>query len=165
MCGVVGLLRISASAPHLNLSALAHEMSHTLTHRGPDADGVWVDEAQGVAFGHRRLSIIDLSSTGAQPMVSASGRYVLTYNGELYNHRALRVKLEQVGCHFVGTSDTEVLLGAIEHYGLKQALDHLVGMYALALWDRQDRQLYLVRDRMGEKPLYFGVVGGFFVFA
>ena len=116
MCGVVGLLRISASAPHLNLSALADEMSHTLTHRGPDADGVWVDEAQGVAFGHRRLSIIDLSSTGAQPMVSASGRYVLTYNGELYNHPALRVKLEQVGFHFAGTSDTEVLLGAIEHY-------------------------------------------------
>ena len=91
MCGVVGLLRISASAPHLNLAALADEMSHTLTHRGPDANGVWADEAQGVAFGHRRLSIIDLSSAGAQPMVSASGRYVLTYNGELYNHRALRV--------------------------------------------------------------------------
>ena len=165
MCGVVGVLRISASAPHLDLSALADDMSHTLTHRGPDANGVWVDEAQGVAFGHRRLSIIDLSSTGAQPMVSASGRYVLTYNGELYNHPALRVKLEQAGCHFVGTSDTEVLLGAIEHYGLKQALDHLVGMYAFALWDRQDRQLYLARDRMGEKPLYFGVVGGFVVFA
>ena len=99
MCGVVGLLRISASAPHLDLSALADDMSHTLSHRGPDASGVWVDETQGVAFGHRRLSIIDLSSTGAQPMVSASGRYVLTYNGELYNHSALRVKLEQAGCH------------------------------------------------------------------
>ncbi len=136
-------------------------------HRGPDAEGVWIDARCGVAFGHSRLSIIDLSSHGAQPMVSHSGRYVLAYNGEIYNHMDIRAELAGAGpaVPWRGHSDTETALAAIERWGLDGALARLNGMFALALWDREERRLHLARDRFGEKPLYYALEGRCFLFA
>ena len=114
-----------------------------------------MDPDSGVAFGHRRLAIVDLSEAGAQPMFSASGRYVITFNGEIYNHRELRQPLARAGVEFRGSSDTEVLLALVEREGVIRALQQCRGMFALALWDRAEGKLSLARDRMGEKPLYF----------
>lgn len=144
----------------------AGAMAQRLAHRGPDDSGVWLDEQAGLALAHRRLSIIDLSAAGHQPMVSPCGRYVLNYNGEIYNHRDLRAELEREGGHFDwrGHSDSETLLAALRHWGAEQALRRLNGMFAFALWDREQRQLTLARDRMGEKPLYYGRSGDTFLF-
>ncbi len=132
-------------------------MRDTLVLRGPDGAGAWVDASAGIALGHRRLSIVDLSAAGNQPMLSASGRYVVAFNGEIYNFRSLRAELPS-GIPFRGHSDTEVLLAAIETWGVLESLKRFNGMIALALWDRQERALYLARDRFGEKPLYYGSV-------
>jgi len=143
-------------------------MAGALAHRGPDDQGVWIDEEAGVGFGHRRLSIVDLSPAGHQPMVSRSGRYVLTYNGEIYNHAALRAELEAAGLapdDWAGHSDSETLLECVAAWGLEKTLAKSVGMFGLAVWDRRERRLQLARDRFGEKPLYFGWVGGDFAFA
>jgi len=140
-------------------------MTDVLTHRGPDGRGVWVDETRGIALGHRRLAILDLSELGHQPMISSSGRYVIVLNGEIYNFRVIRAELEEKGCVFKGHSDTEVALGAIEQWGFDTALLRFNGMFAVALWDRQERVLRLARDRAGEKPLYYGRVGKDFIFA
>jgi asparagine synthase (glutamine-hydrolysing) len=131
-------------------------MADSIVHRGPDADGVWVDPNYPVALGHRRLSIIDLSSAGAQPMESASGRYVLSFNGEVYNFSRLRQEPELSNYPFRGHSDTEVILAAVHHLGVERAIGKLEGMFALALWDREERCLWLARDRVGKKPLYYG---------
>ena len=133
-------------------------MIAALHHRGPDSSGVWVDQEAGVVLAHARLAVLDLSPTGRQPMLSSSGRFVLVFNGEIYNFRALRKTLEETGGApaWRGTTDTEVLLAAFEVWGLDKTLRATVGMFALALWDRQERVLYLARDRMGEKPLYYG---------
>jgi asparagine synthase (glutamine-hydrolysing) len=141
-------------------------MEQAIRHRGPDGSGVWSDDSLGLGLSHRRLAIIDLTDTGAQPMVSASGRFVITYNGEIYNFARLRAELEASGWQdgWRGGSDTEVLLAAIEHWGLAATLPHLDGMFALGLWDRQSRQLSLARDRFGEKPLYYGFSGKTFLF-
>jgi asparagine synthase (glutamine-hydrolysing) len=141
-------------------------MTDALVHRGPDGEGHWIDADAGLALGHRRLSIVDLSDAGSQPMLSASGRYVIVYNGEIYNHLDLRRELETQGRapNWRGHSDTETLLAAIEAWGFMRTLGASCGMFALALWDRQERTLTLARDRMGEKPLYYGVANGAFVF-
>ena len=133
-------------------------MANRLTHRGPDDSGVWADPEAGVAFGFRRLSVVDLSPQGHQPMHSSTGRYVIAFNGEIYNHRQLRRHLESFSVTFRGHSDTEVLLVAIEQWGLEPALTRCVGMFAFALWDRREHRLHLGRDRIGERPLYYGVL-------
>ena len=147
------------------LAAAAGSMATTLAHRGPDGSGVWADESAGIALGHRRLSIIDLSQAGAQPMCSDDGRHVLTYNGEIYNFRALRKELENEGVRFPARSDTEVVLKACQQWGVVSSLTRFVGMFAFALWDTVDRELWLARDRIGEKPLYYGWCGESFLFA
>ncbi len=157
MCGVAGFF---TGSPQRRADAMKHAvaaMTETLVHRGPDASGLWTDTDAGIALGHRRLSIIDLSAEGAQPMHSASGRFVISYNGEIYNHTELRAQLPEY--NFRGLSDTEVLLAAIEAWGLYDALARFNGMFAFALWDREERRLHLVRDRLGKKPLYYGWSG------
>jgi len=158
MCGIAGFLTREPLSDE-RLGAIVEAMSATLRHRGPDDSGCWVDDTCGVAFGHRRLAVVDLSEFGHQPMHSNSGRYVLNYNGEIYNFAGLRRELESTGSRFRGSGDSEVLMAAIERWGLHDALDRCNGMFALALWDRQDRTLSLARDRMGEKPLYYGWSG------
>ncbi|HYZ27165.1 MAG TPA: asparagine synthase (glutamine-hydrolyzing) [Geminicoccaceae bacterium] len=164
MCGICGFLLAKPDMAEGRLGAIVDAMSGALRHRGPDDGGRWVDPEAGLAFGHRRLSIIDLSNAGHQPMASACGRLVITYNGEIYNFREVRRTLEQRGHRFRGHSDTEVLLAAIAEWGIEQALPRLHGMFALALWDREARRLTLARDRVGKKPLYYGWCGAAFVF-
>lgn len=161
MCGISGVL---ARRSPVELRAIVARMNQSLHHRGPDMGDEWVDSEGQVALGHRRLAIIDLSLDGLQPMASASGRYMLSYNGEIYNFRELRAELAPHHA-FRGGSDTEVLLAAIEHFGVTEAVRRCAGMFAFALWDRQLRELHLVRDRLGKKPLYFGVHEGKFLFA
>ena len=147
--------------------AIARSMGGAICHRGPDDEGVWLDAPAGIAFAHRRLSIVDLSPAGHQPMISASGRYVIAFNGEIYNHADVRRKLETDGVvkTWRGHSDTEVLLEAIAAWGVDKALRASAGMFAIALWDRTERTLILARDRLGEKPLYFGWSNNSFLFA
>lgn len=165
MCGISGLLNINGSASPDELADVCTRMRDSLTHRGPDSAGNWVDADARVALGHRRLSVIDLSAEGHQPMVSASERFVLVYNGEIYNYRELRDELIRRGHRFCGHSDTEVLLESIDQWGLRETLRQINGMFAFALWDRRDRKLTLVRDRLGIKPLYYGWAGTDFLFA
>ena len=164
MCGLTGFWH--AEAGHDALSGVATAMATRIAHRGPDDHGVWVDEAAGIALAHRRLSIVDLSAAGHQPMLSASGRYVLAYNGEVYNHLDLRRDLDAAGTAppWRGHSDTETLLACIEAWGVEATLKRSVGMFAFALWDRQARTLVLARDRAGEKPLYYGWQGDVLLF-
>ena len=164
MCGLVGFVdRDGLGAGELGDRIAA--MTETLLHRGPDDGGTWLDLEAGLALGSRRLAIIDLSEHGHQPMASADGRFVIAYNGELYNHRSLRRSLEATGHRFRSHSDTEVLLSSVTEWGVRGALERFVGMFAFALWDRAQRTLVLARDRMGEKPLYYGWSGGVFMFA
>jgi asparagine synthase (glutamine-hydrolysing) len=163
MCGITGFLTSSAEN-EFEMKVVVARMADQLVHRGPDDSGVWVDRQAGVAFGHRRLSILDLSPDGHQPMHSESGRYVIVFNGEVYNFDELRPTLENMGHKFRGHSDTEVMLAAIEQWGIDEALPLFNGMFAFAVWDRKDRQLHLVRDRLGEKPLYYGWMGRTFLF-
>jgi asparagine synthase (glutamine-hydrolysing) len=157
MCGLAGLI----CTARVDLRATADRMAGALRHRGPDDSGVWCDQVLGIAFAHRRLAVLDLSSAGHQPMHSACGRYVIAFNGEIYNHLDLREQLRQSGLApaWRGHADTETLLAAIEAWGLAQALSRCQGMWALALVDRETRTLHLARDRFGEKPLYYGLHG------
>jgi asparagine synthase (glutamine-hydrolysing) len=163
MCGITGFWQIPGEG-EIELLALARRMAAQMEHRGPDDADEWVDEACGLGLGFRRLAIVDLSPTGRQPMQSAGGRYVIIFNGEVYNFAAVRAELERLGYRFRGGSDTEVLLAAIEEWGLPRALQHFVGMFGFALWDREERALHLVRDRLGIKPLYYGWQGGTVLF-
>jgi len=162
MCGIAGF----CSNP-VNWRENIERMNQRMYHRGPDAGDVWASDDAGVVLGHRRLAIVDLTENGAQPMHSASGRYVCVFNGEIYNYRRLRDKLlrEKKVTAFRGTSDTEVLIEAFEAYGVRETIKHCKGMFAIALFDRQTKKLTLIRDRIGEKPLYYGFVNGHFVFA
>lgn len=155
MCGLVGVVGNTSSE---SLRVAAEQMSDRLRHRGPDDDGLWIDAAAGVALGHRRLAIVDLSPAGHQPMTSACGRWVLVFNGEIYNHASLRAELERAGTATVwrGHGDTETLLACFAAWGIAETLRRSVGMFALGLWDRAERRLVLARDRAGEKPLYYG---------
>ena len=165
MCGITGFLNPSGWDA-ARLSAVVTGMRDRMVHRGPDDAGLWTDPEAGVALGFRRLAIIDLSPEGAQPMRSRDGRYVMVFNGEIYNHHHLRDLLEQGAvASWRGHSDTEVLVEAIAAWGFAETLQHLNGMFAIAVWDRQDRRLLLARDRLGEKPLYYGRVGHAFAFA
>jgi asparagine synthase (glutamine-hydrolysing) len=165
MCGITGFWNTSIEVSADKLQAIAQQMSDTLLHRGPDSGGVWVDEAAGIALGHRRLAIVDLSPEGHQPMVSVDGRYVIVFNGEIYNFPELRQNLEQLGHNFRGHSDTEIMLASFSQWGLDRSIQCFNGMFAFALWDRQERVFHLGRDRLGEKPLYYGWVDNTLLFA
>lgn len=164
MCGVSGFWGFPPGGGEPG--AIAAAMAERLHHRGPDDAGVWMDMESGVAIAHRRLAIVDLSAAGHQPMVSASGRWVLAYNGEIYNHLELRriLAVEGAAPAWRGHSDTETLLAAVEAWGVNEALKRSVGMFGLVLWDRRERVLWLARDRIGEKPMYYGWQGGIFLF-
>lgn len=166
MCGVVGVICQNMQLMEAP-SAWLTPMAQALESRGPDDLGTWVDLEQGVALAHRRLSVIDLSSAARQPMVSACGRYVLIYNGEIYNHQDLRLELdnERTCIEWYSHSDTETLLTALAHWGVERTLQNLNGMFAFALWDTRKQTLFLARDRLGEKPLYYGQQGDSFLFA
>jgi asparagine synthase (glutamine-hydrolysing) len=165
MCGIAGFLKIGGLSA-ADARQTVERQARTLLHRGPDDCGTWLDPDAGIALGHRRLSILDLSPAGHQPMVSASGRYVIALNGEIYNHLDIRLRLddESTAPRWRGHSDTETLLAGIDRWGVAVTLGMSVGMFAFALWDRQERALVLARDRMGEKPLYYGWQGDSFLF-
>lgn len=161
MCGLTGFYSPGARLGTNQLEAMAREMGARIRHRGPDSAGVWCDQMAGIAFAHARLAIVDLSPAGAQPMHSATGQYVMSYNGEIYNHLDIRRELEAAGWSFGwrGHSDTETLLAGFETWGVEQTIRRTIGMFAIALWDQRNRELTLVRDRLGEKPLYYGWQG------
>lgn len=150
MCGVFGIVNGNS----LNNASIKKSLQ-ALRHRGPDGHGIWEDSEKRVALAHTRLSIIDTSTHGHQPMVSHSGRYILTYNGEIYNFLDLRKDLVEQGCHFTSSSDTEVLLQSVEQWGIKKTLEKIDGMFAFGVYDQKEKKIYLARDRFGEKPLYY----------
>jgi asparagine synthase (glutamine-hydrolysing) len=164
MCGIAGILT-TAGGTRDTLERAATAMADSLAHRGPDDQGVWSDPEAGVALSQRRLSIVDLSPAGHQPMMSSDGRFVMTYNGEIYNFQELRPDLEARGVKFRGHSDTEVMLEAFSAYGIAPTIRRLIGMFSIAVWDRRERTLTLVRDRLGIKPLYWAKFGSLFLFA
>src|SRR6266566_6821016 len=164
MCGISGFFDPSKRLSAVELESPAMRMASAVRHRGPDDEGVWADPDVGVALSHRRLAIVDLSAQGHQPMFSADARFVMVFNGEIYNFGELRQELEADGHRFRGHSDTEAMLAAIVQWGLELALKRFVGMFAFVLWDRPERTLHLARDRMGEKPLYYGWSDGVFLF-
>lgn len=140
-------------------------MTDRIRHRGPDSFGYWKTEDDSVVLGHRRLAILDVSEAGSQPMISASGDYVIAFNGEIYNHKQLTEKIRNKNIHFRSITDTEILLEAFEYLGIDKTLEAIKGMFAIALYDRKNKELFLVRDRAGEKPLYYGFINGRFTFA
>lgn len=169
MCGFAGYAGGRAAGNEEQWRSLLSSMGESLKHRGPDDQGVWFDVERGIGFAHRRLSILDVSSAGHQPMVSSTDRYVIAYNGEIYNHLDLRCELEeftkqQSGLQWTGHSDTETLLAAIECWGIVPTLKKCVGMFAFSLWDKKRKCLTLARDRLGEKPLYYGWQQNVFLF-
>ncbi len=164
MCGITGFLDVSKDKDNSSFQPIITRMMDTLHHRGPDDSGDWMDSQNGIALGFRRLSILDLSPTGHQPMTSADGRYVMVFNGEVYNFNQLRNELVVLGHAFRGHSDTEVMLASICQWGIRQAVQRFNGMFAFALWDRREQCLTLVRDRLGIKPLYYGWSGKVFLF-
>jgi asparagine synthase (glutamine-hydrolysing) len=164
MCGFAGIFDASRQQDESSLRSHIRRMTATLVHRGPDDQGDWADASRGIALGHQRLAIVDLTPSGRQPMRANNGRFVLVYNGEIYNHRDLRRELEGDGYSFCGNSDTEVLLAALEVWGVETALRRSNGMFAFAAWDTRDQRLYLARDRVGIKPLYYGSTGRTLIF-
>lgn len=168
MCGFAGFYTKKNISDEIKLENLS-KMSRVISNRGPDGEGFWLDNDSGIAFSHRRLSIIDLSVHGHQPMGSHSNRYIMTYNGEVYNHKSLKAEinkaLEHSNISWRGNSDTEVMLAAFDVWGVEESVKKFNGMFAFAVWDIKEKKLYLVRDRIGEKPLYYGWCGESFLFA
>jgi len=167
MCGIIGQINYLKSN-NINVFENTKKLIKKLVHRGPDDQGIWLNETKDVCFGHTRLSILDLSEKGKQPMISKNLRYVISYNGEIYNHLILRKKLQEkysINFQWNGTCDTETLLACIENIGITETLNNINGMFSFALWDNKYKKLYLVRDRLGEKPLYYGWVNNSFVFS
>jgi asparagine synthase (glutamine-hydrolysing) len=160
MCGIAGFVDFERRSGPNELRAIAALMAEGLRHRGPDDQGVWIDAEAGVALGHTRLAIIDLSPAGTQPMLSSCGRFVLSYNGEVYNAPELRTELESAGLTFRGHSDTEVIVEGLRVWGVRDTIERLIGMFAFAVWDCHTRKLTLVRDRLGIKPLYWARSNG-----
>jgi asparagine synthase (glutamine-hydrolysing) len=165
MCGIAGFVDLKRRFGPDELRTIASRMADSLSHRGPDDQGVWTDAEAGVALGHTRLAIIDLSPAGAQPMISSCGRFVLSYNGEVYNAPELRAELQAAGRPFRGHSDTEVMVEGFAVWGVRPTIERLIGMFAFAVWDRSSHTLTLARDRLGIKPLYWGRANGRLVFA
>ena len=169
MCGIVGFIEFAEKRSVDSATSNIEAMTDIMARRGPDDSGIWLDTGAGAAFGFRRLAILDLSPHGHQPMLSPCGRYAIVFNGEIYNHEALRIAIEEKSPGFLsvysGHSDTAVLLAALNVLGIEETLKRLVGMFAFALWDRKARTLVLARDRMGEKPLYYGLHQNTFLFA
>ncbi len=165
MCGITGFYQFKSKRGRETLAAIGENMAATMIHRGPDSGSLWQDPVVPLLLAHRRLAIIDLSAEGAQPMISPSERYVITFNGEIYNFLSLRKELESHGVHFRGHSDTEVILAGIDHWGLNLTLQKMNGMFAFALWDRRQKTLHFGRDRLGKKPLYIGWAGDALVFS
>ncbi len=164
MCGITGFYNLNASQKQDEIYNILHQMTYAIIHRGPDDSGHWCNAESGIALGFRRLAILDLSPTGHQPMQSANERYIIAFNGEIYNYETIRQELLKLGYLFKGTSDTEVMLAAISEWGLEAATRKFNGMFAFALWDKQTCTLSLVRDRLGIKPLYYGWLKDTFVF-
>ena len=166
MCAIGGFFNSSSNYSTEKMDGIISNMMHSMHHRGPDDQGSWVDARVGVALGHKRLSIMDRSVEGHQPMASECGHYILTFNGEIYNYQQLRDELDKDNANvsWRGHSDTEVLLASIVHWGLEDSIKRCIGMFAFALWDKKHNLLYLVRDRLGIKPLYYGWDDGFFIF-
>ena len=164
MCGIAGFLALGTQSGRLPALEVLDRMTDTLGHRGPDSRGSWYDPERGIGLGHRRLAIRDLSPSGHQPMTSSCGRYVIVYNGEVYSHQEIARDLEPSGRRLSGSSDTVVMLEACAEWGVEAVVPRLIGMFAFALFDRQTGELVLVRDRLGIKPLYWGVVGGLLIF-
>jgi asparagine synthase (glutamine-hydrolysing) len=164
MCGIAGLFHLHGSAQQRDPGGVAQRMANAMPYRGPDGFDAWGDPAAGIGLAHRRLAIVDLSDTGKQPMHSADDRFVITYNGEVYNFQDLRAELTGLGHSFRGTSDTEVMLSAFLQWGVTEATRRFVGMFAFAVFDRRERTLHLVRDRVGVKPLYWTIQDGTLLF-
>ena len=166
MCGIAGIIKLNGGFTRDRLTSIVTGMTNAISHRGPDDSGIWIDEKASLALGHRRLSIIDVSSHGHQPMVSNSGRYVIAYNGEIYNFKDIKEELDKIErINWRGHSDTEVALEAIEQFGIKGALERFNGMFAFALWDKKEKTLAFARDRVGKKPLYYGFNNGMLWFS
>src|ERR1700758_2651664 len=154
MCGIAGFLTGASDGRARELADVSSAMDQRLQHRGPDDHGIWVSEESGLALAHRRLSILYLSPAGHQPMISADGRFVIIYNGEVYSHQPIAAELAARGYHFRGHSDTEVILNSLAENGLEPTLKRMIGMFAIALWDRREGSLILLRDRLGHEPLF-----------
>ena len=166
MCGICGFICTGPTESSRNSADILRRMNDQMGHRGPDDEGIWLDEHSGIAIGHRRLSVLDLTPAGHQPMVSDSDRFVLAFNGEIYNHLELRGQLDKMQSprKWRGHSDTESLLAGFEVWGIADSLERAVGMFAFAVWDKHTRALTLARDRLGEKPHYYGWEGDVFLF-
>ena len=166
MCGIVGFIEKKYFNAE-KAKSIIKKMTDSMFHRGPDDSGFWMDNKNKLALGHRRLSVIDVSKAGLQPMSSSNSRFVIVFNGEIYNHKILRKQLEVLNKSpaWNGNSDTETVLACIEGWGLEKSLEKFVGMFAMAIWDKKNSELFLARDRFGEKPLYYGICGDTFVFS
>ncbi|MBT3704085.1 MAG: asparagine synthetase B, partial [Alphaproteobacteria bacterium] len=161
MCGIAGVVSITPFPNALGIEQTLHRMARLIAHRGPDGSDIWHDSHAGLA--HTRLAIIDLSEAGRQPMHDVQGHYVLTYNGEIYNYRELREELRAAGHHFRTETDSEVILNGYREWG-EAVVDRLRGMFAFALWDEREKRLFMARDRVGQKPLFFARFGEVFLF-